>query len=212
MKRGRPKSAPTDVSGRGRAQSQRDDLTETLIAAVEAQTSDKTATGKGKKKAAAPRTRAHNQPRQTSRRSLMAALAKKLPGVATYDAKGDLILGAVADLLNADDRKLVGQAHQDGITVSDVAALVVYKNLVAMRLYERGELSGKDLIVALDKSTSQAAAAAQLAVGVANKNLPSEVKISMDNKGCAKADIPADVTVQRGEHTVTGDTLAVEGS
>jgi F420-0:gamma-glutamyl ligase len=106
----------------------------------EANAPDKTSKGRTKRKSDP------TKPRQSSKRALLGC-----------------ILGDTR--LTADDRKCISQAHRDGVTLQDLAALTVYQLRLAQTFFESGDLAGKDLIVALGKVTSAVAAAAQLGQG-----------------------------------------------
>lgn len=60
------------------------------------------------------------------------------------------------------DKKAIAQAHVNGVTIGDLAALTVYEIRLAQNFFAAGELAAKDLIVAIGKAASHVAAAAQL--------------------------------------------------
>lgn len=64
--------------------------------------------------------------------------------------------------LTADDITAIRGAHASGLTIGDLAAITVYELRLAQMFYDNGELAAKDLVVALQKTASHVAAAAQL--------------------------------------------------
>jgi hypothetical protein len=188
MKRGRPKTKTPKRAYRNRRNA--DDAMTANEADPDAR-AERRFSNKGRP-VALPDSRA---PRRTPKRALLAAVA-----MAVNDPKA-------GDILSAADRKLITQASADGITVADVAALVVYKMRLATRLYERGELAGKDLLLALDRGTSQAAAVAQLAA--ASPSLPPRIEVVLSMDALPKA-VPR-LELVRPLPGLNGDILDVAG-
>ena len=204
MKRGRPSTGAGKPARRVRPDSQKADAAAVLNesdpdAAAQAQASGLNSKGRPR------RSRSTKQPRQTPKRALLAAILADIISPAVKDGP------PAAELLNESDRRAVRQAHVDGVTANDVAALVVYSVRVAHRLYERGELAGKDLVVAMNKATAHAAAAAQLASTQAAKDVPPamEITFSMENLPTAVG-MPNRDVVQRPDQGPLGDRIDVE--
>ncbi len=84
------------------------------------------------------------QPRQSHKRALMSAILN--------DPR-----------LTAADKRSIKEAHNDGLSVQDLAALTLYELKLAHALYASGELAAKDLVVAINKLSSHVVACAQLA-------------------------------------------------
>lgn len=79
--------------------------------------------------------------------------------------------------LSDEDKKAIVQAGKTGLSVGDLAMLVVYELRTAQRLFDAGKLEGKDFIVATNKIASQVAAGAQMAV-TQDAGVPSRVNVA----------------------------------
>ena len=129
---------------------------------------------------AAKRTRANTQARQSHKRGFM--------GLLLADPR-----------LDDADRKAIKNAAENGMTTADIAALVAYELRLAQKFHADQSLSSKDLIVALTKIASQAAAAAQLAAANTAQNLPSRLEVSFMQGGALATTDP-----------ILGDPLVTE--
>lgn len=121
------------------------------------------------------------------------------------------------DRLTDNDRAAIRSAHQHGLTIQDVAAMVVYEVRLALVLHSRATAeSGLDdtgLMIALGKANSRAAAVAQLAATAGGAALlPREVKVTMGD------DVPPTAVGKAGHELATdartgptGHRMDVEG-
>ena len=103
------------------------------------------------------------------------------------------------DRLKAADKKAIKQAASTGITTADVAALVAYELRLAQQFFAAGTLAPKDLIVALNKIGSQAAAAVQLGTPQGGSGM-SRLEVTFVDG------LPA----RTGESAIIGDALDAE--
>lgn len=137
------------------------------------------------------RTSSKLQPRRTEKRSLAGLLMR--------DAR-----------LSSEDRAAVKHAYEHGMTPQDVAALVVFEVRLALRFFKQDVLAPKDLIIALNKAASQAAATAQLSAG--SGTLPSKIEIVFGHVDLpSAADMPERQVNLRPAPGPTGDRLDVAG-
>ena len=108
--------------------------------------------------------------------------------------------------LTKGDIQAVQHAASEGLSVSDLSALVTYQILMAKRFFDGGELAAKDFIVAMNKCASQAATCAQLAQGPSIV-LPSSIAITFD---ATNAPTAVNRNLIRPTPTVTGDQIETE--
>ena len=190
MKAGRPKTATDAPAKQARPRFQKRDAAAQLAGADP----DATATvshGKLNKAGLPRRTRANNQSRRKEKTSLAGLLMK-------------------SSLLTVEDRAAVKHAHEHGLTPQDVAALVVFEVRLALRFFKQDVLAPKDLIVALNKAASQAAATAQLSAG--SGALPARIEIAFSQGDLPSAlDLPERQVNPRPAPGPTGDRLDVAG-
>jgi hypothetical protein len=124
---------------------------------------------------------------------------------------GQWLSSAGTDLLKAADRTAIRAAFDEDITVQHLAAIVSLELTLARRLHAAGEIDGKDLIVAIGKASTHAAAVAQLAVTKASQQLPSKLVVEFSVDGApSAADIPGRERVARAPVGDCGDPLDVE--
>lgn len=84
------------------------------------------------------------------------------------------------------------------MTTTDLATLVCYEIRLARKFFENGELAAKDLIVALTKLSSQAAAVAQLSqAGAGNTATKLEITFAAPDGAAVQGPV--------------GDVIDVEG-
>lgn len=164
MRSGRPKSDQTQPARQSRARSN-STAAAGLATAGDTDTSDTTTKAGRPRKSSDP-----TAPRATRKRSLLSAI--------TADPR-----------LTTADKKKITEAHEDGLTVQDLAALCVYELRLAQRLFEAGELAAKDVVVAIGKMTSHVAAAAQLGAAVGGSSGAS-ISITFDAGSAPSSDRP----------------------
>lgn len=142
MKSGRPKADPSKAPRRARPRSQKPDQfgdPDPNGVAVPAANAAQGVTPPIRK----TRTRSNQQPRQKTKRGFA--------GLLLDDPR-----------LDDNDRAAIRGAAENPLTPADLAVLVCYEIRLARKFYDSGDLAAKDLVVALTKLSSQAAAVAQL--------------------------------------------------
>jgi hypothetical protein len=124
------------------------------------------------------------------------------------DAIASSLLSTLIDdpRLTPSDRMAIQSAHSNGIELTDLAALTVYEIRLARAMLEAGELTPREFMVALNKSGSHVAAAAQL--GQTSKPTTSNVVIAFSGTGPSSERDGARV-VPTDEHI--GDMVETEG-
>lgn len=119
------------------------------------------------------------------------------PRRARKKAKRALLSAILADTnLTDEDRKSIAQASEEGVTIADLSALVLYEIKCVQRFHASGDLAAKDMVVGLNKIASQVAAATQL-LATASGSGVGKLEITFSNE--SKSDSP------------TGDRVDVEG-
>jgi len=137
----------------------------------------------------ATKTKKTRPPRRTPKRSLLACIL------------GD-------PRLTAADKRRIKEAHQDGLTVEDLAALTVYELRLAQRLYEADALSAKDLMIAINKCSSHVAACTQL--GAANPSGGANITVTFETASAVTSARP-EAKNHGDPDPVVGDLIDAEG-
>ena len=120
-----------------------------------------------------PKASATKAPRRTAKSNDMKAAAlndpdlkpskKKAPRSRTKTKRSLMAVINRDSRLSKYDKACISQAHADGFTVQDLAALTVYELRLAQLLFDDDKLAAKDLIIAINKAASHVAAATQIA-------------------------------------------------
>lgn len=109
--------------------------------------------------------------------------------------------------LGPEEKAAIRTAHKAGVSLADVAAMIVYEFAMARKFMEAGELDPKDFIIAANKAASHATAAAQL--GQDGGATAAKVEITFVGTG-PQARHP-DSPVRKPAHAVIGDVIDADG-
>jgi len=105
------------------------------------------------------------------------------------------------------DREAIRSARSGGISLADVAAMIVYELAMARRFLEEKLLDPKDYIVAANKAVSHATAAAQLGQDAG----ASATKIEVTFVGTGPKATHPDAPARKAPHRVIGDVIDADG-
>lgn len=109
--------------------------------------------------------------------------------------------------LTEEDRAAIESAHEQGMTLADLAALTAYEIRMARVFLQSQELAPKDFIVAIGKAASHVAAAAQLG----QANAPTGANISVTFNGTGLTSTRPEAVQRTGRDEQVGDLVDTEG-
>ena len=106
--------------------------------------------------------------------------------------------------LSETDRRLIRKGFRDRLSVADMSAMINYQILFALSAYQRGELTAKDVVVAMNKCASQLGASVQLSGN--DDNAAASIAVAFELEGLPEATGAA----PRPSPGATGDLIDVE--
>lgn len=117
----------------------------------------------------------------------------------------DLLVGD--ERLSADDKTAIRNAHKTGVSLADVAAMIVYEFAMARKFLEDKTLDPKDFVIAANKAVSHATAAAQLGQDDGKAATKIEVTFVPAGPTASHPDNPP----RKPSHAVIGDVIDADG-